>query len=134
MLDFIVVQHPPFGPSVCVCCGYGAAPYTDTHRELHGYGRVYVCSLCVKRLAVANGLARGKRMQELLKAGDLLNAAEREIAQRTEAQAAVSANLEDSERLVAELREQLERRDGRIEQLEGRIAEMGRQAVQLVQG
>jgi hypothetical protein len=77
---FMRVNHPEVWPQRCVLCHGTGGPLVDTRKQ--GVGavgdredRLYVCGNCVKLCALELGLIDGERMQQLLKAGDLLDEA-----------------------------------------------------------
>ena len=68
-------------PSICLC-GSQKGPILDTFFDLPGYGRVYLCRLCVTRGARAFGLVKGAEQERLQAAADELAQAEQEVASR----------------------------------------------------
>lgn len=118
-----MVETPAIYPQACVFCGSGKGPLVDSVREVAGGGRGYICALCVSRCAKALGLVKGERMAELLKAGELLDGARKEIDardQRIEQQLTTSAADRRKIEALSELLEQ-ERADA---QTRRRLAEM----------
>jgi len=85
-VEFVKSEHGSEGhlaqfPSMCLC-GSQKGPIVDTYMDKPGYGRVYLCRLCVTRAARAFGLVKGDEMERLQKAADGLAQAEKEIADR----------------------------------------------------
>jgi len=72
MLEPMVVDHPSQFPTNCIGCTSQTGPMLDTHREIDGYGRIYVCSRCAKNHARIFGFVDGKRLDELEAAADSL--------------------------------------------------------------
>lgn len=132
MLEFESVPVPAIAPQACVGCGGGQGPMVDMQRELRGWGRVYACASCVERQARALGMVKGKQRNELL-------AVARDLKDRDVALAGLQESLE-AERLehaaIAEqarnLGELYSVATGRIQQLEARIADDARAALDLV--
>ena len=80
MIDFMLVDTPFTFPQACVGCMSQKGPMVDTHRELRGYGHVYVCHICAKTTARLMGFAEGERLDELADAVVALGERDREIA------------------------------------------------------
>lgn len=90
----MLVESPSVFPQACIC-GSAKGPLVDTFISTAGQ-RVYICALCVKRCAKQLGLVKGERMEELLKAGELLDEATKTAAAREqviEQQLQVNAHL-----------------------------------------
>jgi len=68
-------------PSLCIC-GSQKGPMVDTFHDKPGYGRIYLCRVCVGRAARALGLVKGEEMERLTHAAESLAQAETEIADR----------------------------------------------------
>lgn len=132
MLEFIVTPHAQFIPHMCVACGGSEGAMTDTHRELVRYGRVYLCRMCVTRAARAHGLVKGKRQDELMQAAKLLDQARDEITQRDARHDTLVAELDEERRRVAQLTEDVEYNAGRVKQLEERLSQHAKAALELV--
>lgn len=84
---FMRVAHPEVWPQRCVICHGTKGPLVDTRKQ--GVGafadredRIYVCGNCTKLCALELGLIEGERMEQLLQAGDLLDAAGTAIKER----------------------------------------------------
>ena len=122
MLEFIEVPHGPIFPHACVACTGTAGPLLDTHRELHAYGRVYVCVACIKRLATVSGLVAGKDLDAVAAALEKLSVAERDLAETQRRLAAADAELTATRERADQLEVQSEQQSGRIDQLEQAIA------------
>lgn len=121
MLDPIVVDTAALHPFVCVCCGGTNGPLVDFNREVRGWGRVYVCDLCVGNGARVRGLIRGKRYQEIRDRAQRVEELEltiRNLEERVEHQA---AELMSNVRLFEEQESYKRWADGRIEQLSNGI-------------
>lgn len=74
------VESPAVFPQACFC-GSAKGPLVDTFVTTAG-NRIYVCASCVKSCAKQLGLVKGERMEELLNAGALLDAARKDLAER----------------------------------------------------
>ena len=132
MLEFIVVPHATFLPHVCAGCGGSEGPMIDTHRELIGLGRIYVCALCTKRAATALGLVEGKRADELADAAKLLEQAKSEIGERAATQEDLAQKLAERERQILVLSQDNEFLTGRLEQFRTRLREEAQANLELV--
>lgn len=53
MIAYSLYEGPLAQPGACVC-GSQTMPMVDTHRLIAGYGRVYLCPLCVLQTANAH--------------------------------------------------------------------------------
>ncbi len=111
MLEFITVDYPKLPPHSCAACGAQTGPLVDTHREIIGVGRVYICDLCVRRAASVRGLVKGKRMSELIQAGKTVERLEGELADRNVAVA-------ELERLIASANAAIDQQKARAEDAE----------------
>lgn len=49
MPEFHLIDHIQLGPTQCVFCSDFEGPFIDTHRDIPGYGFLYVCAPSVKR-------------------------------------------------------------------------------------
>jgi len=87
-------------PSMCLC-GSQKGPIVDTYMDKPGYGRVYLCRLCVTRAARAFGLVKGSEHERLLKAADELAQAEREISERQKLVDKLTRSLAEREQKIA---------------------------------
>jgi hypothetical protein len=84
-LEFMVADRPLQFPFLCVACALGqGGPVLDTHREVLGYGHVYVCRDCIRKGAIGFGFAPGEKLDELTQAAVTLTERDREIASLTE--------------------------------------------------
>lgn len=84
---FLRVQHPEVWPQRCVICHATKGPLVDTRKQGVGaFGdredRIYVCGQCAKLCALELGLIEGERMEQLLAAGDQLEADALAITER----------------------------------------------------
>jgi hypothetical protein len=93
------VGHLAQFPAMCIC-GSQKGPTLDSFLDLPGYGRVYLCRLCVTRAARAFGLVKGAEQTRLLEAAD-------ELAQS-------ASLLEESQALTERLTRSLAERDQKI--------------------
>lgn len=132
MLEFIVIPHAAFVPQMCVACGGQNGPHTDTHRELHGYGRVYICRMCVTRAARAHGMVKGKRMNELEDAARLLDAARAAQSEQHQALVETQELLAAERRKNEALAEDNEFLANRVETLRARVKAEAESALELL--
>lgn len=124
MLEFEVVERAAIAPYSCVATGESSGPMVDTHRELHGIGRIYLSRGATVRAARAFGLVKGgPRHDELLDA-------DRHLAERDAQIKALEAKVQELSDLakaqVAELEEAQRYREwavGRIAQLSEAVRE-----------
>jgi hypothetical protein len=102
--EYMLVESPVVFPQACVC-GSQKGPLVDTFITTGG-NRIYICTACVKRCAKQLGLVKGPRMEELLNAGELLDAATKEIGDREkimQSQAAENASIRRKNEALEEL-------------------------------
>ena len=69
MIQYVRYDGPLAHPGACVC-GSQKRPVVDTVRELPGYGRVYLCELCVRMSALAFGWVDGDSHDRLRQQAD----------------------------------------------------------------
>ena len=120
MLEFIRIDPAPIWPHRCASCqSYKAL--ADTHVEIPGYGRLYLCKLCASRLARVFGLVKGNEMDELMNADGRLRQAEKELAERDELLERLRTEGTQWSARAAQLEEERDQLAGRIEQLEATI-------------
>ena len=103
-------------PSMCLC-GSQKGPIVDTYMDKPGYGRIYLCRLCVTRAARAFGLIKGAEHERLEKAADELAQAELEIAER-------QALLEKLTKSLAERDQKITGQQAYIETLTSDVTQM----------
>ena len=132
MLPFAVIPSPLRFPYACVGCGNQKGPLVNTHRELPGYGDVYVCKRCAKQIAEVLGFAPGEKLAELEQAVDIHAADELEIGVLRTKIAEVELERKELEAKLAATEDMLGEAHGRVIQLEGRLAEDARAALELV--
>lgn len=129
MIEFMLVDYPQAFPQMCVGCSSQKGPLLDTHRDLPGFGHVYVCAECVKTGARLMGFSEGKKQDSLQNA----------LREAAEARAAIehhSERINELERFLAEsgrreeeLQDLLHTANQRVKQLEdSMLAEIKRQA------
>lgn len=136
---FLRVNHPEVWPQRCVICHATKGPLVDTRKQGVGaFGnredRIYVCGQCAKLCALELGLIEGERMEQLLAAGDQLEADALAIAERDqliERQMADLATLarraEALEELLAQERDAVKTQQHLFDVIE-QSARQGRQA------
>ncbi len=123
MLEPIIVDHPSQFPTNCVGCTSQTGPMLDTHREIDGYGRIYLCSRCAKNHARILGFTDGKRLDELEAAADSLVEKNLQLASYVEQVFELKYEHEEDARHKREQREENEMLIARVLQLESRIRE-----------
>lgn len=116
-IEFQLVPAPTQAPQCCMICKSQKGPLTDTFIETP-LGRVYVCELCVSRLARAAGLIEGDRFNQLVQASATLAQAEREISQRETQIERMQQKLKDKGARIAELERDVEHKRGEIATLQ----------------
>lgn len=121
MLEFVVVDRPTIWPNLCVATNTATGPMVDTHRELNGWGRVYISKDAILRANKALGLTKGKRYDELLAAGETVGRLETEVAELIAANAERDATVATLERENKNLNELLVDKESRITQLENAL-------------
>jgi hypothetical protein len=104
-VEFVKSEHGSEGhlaqfPSMCLC-GSQKGPIVDTYMDKPGYGRIYLCRLCVTRAARAFGLVKGDEQTRLMNVADEIAQAEKEIS--------------DRQKLVEKLTRSLAERDQKIQ-------------------
>ena len=134
MLDFIVIPHPINFPQACIACMGQKGPVLVTHRALPGYGDVYVCESCAKRISRAFGFADGKRLDELSSAAKTVNERDRDIAGLSKQLTEYERKLGDAVKRGDDLEADVAFFEGRVSLLEGRLREAGHSALELVGG
>lgn len=136
---FMRVAHPEVWPQRCVVCHATKGPLVDTRKQ--GIAatetredRIYVCGSCVKLSALELGLIEGERMEQLLAAGDELDAASAAIRERDvliERQmadlATAARRTEALEELLSQERDQVKTHQHLFDVIE-QSARQGRQA------
>lgn len=132
MLPFNLIDAPLRFPYACVCCMKANGPLVNTHRELPGYGDVIVCKRCAKQIAGLLGFASGEKLDELENAVTIQAEHEREITSLREKVAELEAERVRLEDKLVQTEEMLGEAHGRVIQLEGRMAEEARAALNLV--
>lgn len=131
MLDPILVETAILSPYSCVQCMGSIGPMLDTHIELPGHGRVYLCKTCLVRDSGVIGLSKGKRMNELLNLDKTLSKVEADVRERDELivglRDTVQAQSGTIDRLEKALRDSVNREQTRvhmIEQLAGNLRDL----------
>ncbi len=132
MLEFIKLPHGMVFPHACVACTGTAGPMIDTHRELHPYGRVYLCAACTKRLAAVMGLIAGEEADATAAALERLSVVERDLAESERRREQMGRELDVRANRIDELEGRVVQQDGRINQLVGRLAENAKADLELV--
>ena len=117
MLDPVIIATPAIFPHRCALCSEGTGPIADTHVEIPGYGRLYVCPRCAKTYARLYGFAEGSELDAREEAY-----AERDAAKRAEASALEQLGNEAAENAI--LTRTVDERDAQIAELAGRLAQM----------
>jgi septal ring factor EnvC (AmiA/AmiB activator) len=103
-------------PSLCIC-GSQKGPIVDTFLDKPGYGRIYLCRVCVGRAARALGLVKGEEMERLTHAAEQLAQAEREIGERQDL-------LEKLTKSLAERDQKIQGQQAYIETLSADVTQM----------
>lgn len=127
-----VLPAPTRFPYACVGCMGQKGPVVAFHRELPGYGDVFLCNRCTREAAITAGIVKREKAEEREEIVAVKSHAEQEVTWRDEALAAERAKVETLERKLAEVEDLLGQEHGRIIQLEGRMAEQAKQALELV--
>ena len=117
MSEFMLVDHPVITPYACIRCRSARGPLVDLNGESLE-GRLYICLLCAKRIAMVAGFAEGERMDELVAASDLLVYKEREITSLLEQLGNAVMQIQHQERQIHDQDETIEHLGGRVSQLE----------------
>ena len=123
MIDYTAVEFPAIFPQACVACTSQKGPIADTHRDLPGYGHVYVCERCAKSFARIFGYSDGKRLDELENASKLVVERERDLAKMAEALAETRTQLQNARHQVTDLQGKLRDSDNRLESLRAAMRE-----------
>ncbi len=124
MLEPIVVDHPTLFPATCIQCGGQTGPMLDLHREVDGYGRIYLCiGLCIKADSRIAGYTDGKRNDELDTFREAEGGYKHEIASLQKQVAELTIELGDDALHRRVQREENEALIARIRQLESRFRE-----------
>lgn len=118
MIEFIAIESPVHFPQACVACGSQKGPIADTHRDLPGYGHVYVCESCAKTFARIFGYADGKRLDELENASKLVVERERDIENLSRELSAARIDLHNEQHQVADLAMKLRDAENRCASLQ----------------
>lgn len=115
MFEFQKVDTPALYPQMCVICDSSKGPQVDTMIEkggvvagTSGFGRVYLCRLCITRAARELGLVKGDEMERLQNAADGLDQAQKEIESRQGAIEQMSERAADRDRTIAAQRQVIE--------------------------
>lgn len=131
VMELELVEAPLVFPNRCVVCRSAQGPLVDGQIELPGHGRMYWCEGCVSRAAVALGIAKGPRMEKLLKASKELAELKRQLAASEQRAEQLQARLRDEtsrngelQTLLAEGRAQLERQKLLISQVTSAFSEL----------
>jgi hypothetical protein len=95
MLEFQLVDSPFVFPQACVGCLSQKGPMVDTHRQIPGFGHIYICHVCGKTSARLLGFAKGERLDELSAASDGIVERDREIKSLREQLASTEQHLSD---------------------------------------
>lgn len=133
MIEYVAISSPVMFPQACVCCTSQKGPIADTHRDLPGYGHVYVCEACAKSFARIFGYAPGKRLDQLEAASKLVVERERDIAKVTAELDAANTKLQDAGHEVADLKERLRDAENRTASLQAAMR-LGAEQFQKVAG
>lgn len=112
-----LVDHAVTRPFVCVVCRSSTGPFTRTFKENFD-GEIYLCEDCTGRSAKVHGLVKGGRQMQLINSARLLEAKDREIAERAEREVALQAELDQERARSAELEQERDVARGEAEQLE----------------
>ena len=84
MIEFTLVDHPVAFPQSCIGCLSQQGPMMDTHRQVQGFGHVYLCHVCAKSAARLLGFAKGAQLDKLSTTLARETEHEREIASLVE--------------------------------------------------
>ena len=132
MIEFMEIPAPTSFPWACVGCMSQKGPMIDTHRELPGYGHVFVCVRCAKTAARLLGFAKGDKLDELSQAADAVHERELEIGSLREQLVALGSERDGLNVLIRELKDELSLAHARVTQLEGAFADEAKRALSLV--
>lgn len=126
------VEQAHFGPregvpGQCIC-GSQKGPFVDMQREIPVHGRVYLCRICVARVARVAGLAKGKRMDELMAASEVLEAKQHELAEQQKLTLRALDKASEYERQRDEQKKRAEEAEGKLEQMQHLLAGLREQA------
>lgn len=131
MSDYVLVETPTFFPQECLC-GSQKGPMADTGIE-HAGRRLYVCTLCATRINRALGLGKGPRMTELLKSGELLDAARKDVEDRDKQIAEQLSELAARARKIEAISELLQQAHDKDRTQRAQLESINEQAKQLLQ-
>lgn len=132
-IEFQYVPVPTQAPQCCIICKSQKGPIADTFVETP-LGHLYVCELCVSRLARAAGLIEGDRHNQLIEASQSLAQAEREIANRETQIEGMNNKIKARNARIVELEAKLEVEHNETLRLQHIAGEMQRNALQLAEG
>lgn len=132
MKEWIEVESAVFNPHSCVGCRGVQGPMVDTMIVHPQYGRIYICTGCVKRAARILGFAKGTRLEELSQAAAALGQRDKAIEEMTLLRDRAEAEKAAAEKMLQDTSDELGLAYGRIKQLEERIAGEARAALELV--
>lgn len=135
MLDWIEVPSGNVPPYACVVCRTTEGPMLDTHAEIPGYGRIYLCkNLCVRTGARVAGYAKGQRQNELLDAQKMADTFAAELDKSRASIASLeSMNATQADRL-GEQRDTIEYLEGRLAQVSAAAQEQAAHIVDVTRG
>lgn len=118
MLEPIEVPTGTIPPYCCIVCRGTEGPLIDTHAEIPGLGRIYLCkNLCVRSLARVAGYAKGKRQTELLDAQTMADRYAADLTRTQERVAELERINENQATRAAEARATIEHLEQRLAQV-----------------
>lgn len=120
MIDFMLVSEATQFPHVCIVCGGQEKPLLDLAKE-HKGDHMYLCKMCARRMAQKFGFAESEELDKLMNTRQTLDAAKREIEERSIALAERDKTIRDLRTLNGELNESLSVSEQREAQLQARL-------------
>lgn len=134
MIPYSLVTDATIRPYCCVFCLGTKGPFVVPHRDIRGYGDVFLCVKCVRESNIKAGFLSREEAEEQQSLVELRAHSEKEIGWRDERIAQLEAEAREADAKQAETEDKLGEAHGRVIQLEGRMAENAKRALELVGG
>ena len=133
MYDWQKVEGATLFPYHCVSC-LNQRDVLDTNVDLPQWGHVYVCKVCARTSARIFGFSKGKEQDKLANAAEVVEELEKLVEETNGERKRLGDELIKAELHNDSLMKENAQLKGRVAQLQSRIADEARAALELVGG
>ena len=133
MYDWQRVEGATLFPFRCVACAE-QRDVLDTGGQIPQWGQIYLCKNCARTAARLFGFSKGKELDRLSGAAEVLDSVEGERDQYKAERDELQKELMKADLALDEATKENAQLKGRVAQLQSRIAEEAKAALELVGG